>query len=53
MLQNYNNSFLIVFFKQQYIELISVIPVYTGIQNTGRGLDSHFRGNDGHLGIIE
>src|SRR3990172_647 len=27
----------------------NVIPAQAGIQNAGRGLDSHFRGNDGHL----
>src|SRR3990172_1749652 len=27
----------------------NVIPAEAGIQNTGRGLDSHFRGNDGQL----
>src|SRR3972149_6539366 len=27
----------------------NVIPAQAGIQNAGRGLDSHFRGNDGHV----
>ncbi len=27
----------------------NVIPAQAGIQNAGRGLDSHFRGNDGQL----
>jgi hypothetical protein len=27
----------------------NVIPVEAGIQNAGRGLDSHLRGNDGQL----
>ena len=27
----------------------NVIPAKAGIQNADRGLDSHFRGNDGQL----
>ncbi len=27
----------------------NVIPAKAGIQNAGRGLDSHFRGNDRNL----
>ena len=28
---------------------VPVIPAQAGIQNAGRGLDSHLRGNDGYL----
>ncbi len=31
---------------------MNVIPAQAGIQDAGRGLDSHFRGNDGHLGVF-
>jgi len=30
----------------------NVIPAQAGIQNADRDLDSHFRGNDGHLEIF-
>ena len=30
----------------------NVIPAEAGIQNAGKGLDSHFRGNDGQLGVL-
>ena len=30
----------------------NVIPAETGIQNAGRGLDSHLRENDGYLGVF-
>ncbi len=30
----------------------NVIPAKAGIQNTGKALDSHFRGNDGQLEVF-
>ncbi len=30
----------------------NVIPAQAGIQNAGKDLDSHLRGNDGYLGVF-
>src|SRR3972149_3829141 len=40
---------LMIFLYDRYFPREDAIPAQAGVQNPGRGLDSHLRGNDGHF----